>query len=68
MPWIIAPKSAGLGVRVERAIICAPGKDLAQCVRGTRVVQLNRRTGGWRQDVETVRPNSGREPLKRRGV
>jgi 5'-3' exonuclease len=30
--------------RVERVIICTPDKDLAQCVRGTRVVQLNRRT------------------------
>ena len=31
--------------QVERVIICTPDKDLAQCVRGTRVVQLNRRTG-----------------------
>ena len=30
--------------KVERVIICTPDKDLAQCVRGTRVVQLNRRT------------------------
>jgi 5'-3' exonuclease len=30
--------------RVEQVIICTPDKDLAQCVRGTRVVQLNRRT------------------------
>ena len=30
--------------RVERVIIATPDKDLAQCVRGTRVVQLNRRT------------------------
>lgn len=30
--------------RVERVIICTPDKDLAQCVSGTRVVQLNRRT------------------------
>src|SRR6267154_1816000 len=30
--------------RVDRIIICTPDKDLAQCVRGTRVVQLNRRT------------------------
>src|SRR5207237_2264157 len=29
---------------VERVVICTPDKDLAQCVRGTRVVQLNRRT------------------------
>jgi 5'-3' exonuclease len=30
--------------RVERVLICTPDKDLAQCVNGTRVVQLNRRT------------------------
>jgi 5'-3' exonuclease len=29
---------------VERVILCTPDKDLAQCVRGTRIVQLNRRT------------------------
>lgn len=31
--------------RVERVVICTPDKDLAQCVCGTRIVQLNRRTG-----------------------
>ena len=30
--------------RVGRVVICTPDKDLGQCVRGTRVVQLNRRT------------------------
>lgn len=30
--------------RVDRVVICTPDKDLAQCVRGTRIVQLNRRT------------------------
>ena len=30
--------------RVEKVIICTPDKDLAQCVSGTRIVQLNRRT------------------------
>ena len=30
--------------RVKRVIICTPDKDLAQCVSGTRIVQLNRRT------------------------
>jgi 5'-3' exonuclease len=30
--------------RVERVIVCTPDKDLAQVVRGTRVVQMNRRT------------------------
>jgi len=29
--------------RVERVMICTPDKDLGQCVRGTRVVQLDRR-------------------------
>jgi len=29
--------------RVERVVICTPDKDLAQCVHGTRIVQLNRR-------------------------
>jgi 5'-3' exonuclease len=30
--------------RVDRVVICTPDKDLAQCVSGTRVVQLSRRT------------------------
>jgi 5'-3' exonuclease len=30
--------------RVGRVIICTPDKDLAQCVYGARIVQLNRRT------------------------
>jgi 5'-3' exonuclease len=30
--------------RVDRVLLCTPDKDLAQCVRGTRIVQLNRRT------------------------
>lgn len=30
--------------KVERVIICTPDKDLAQCVSGSRIVQLNRRT------------------------
>lgn len=29
--------------RVDRVLICTPDKDLAQCVRGTRVVQWHRR-------------------------
>ena len=36
--------AAARNARVERVTICTPDKDLAQCVRGTRVVQLNRRT------------------------
>jgi 5'-3' exonuclease len=39
-----AADAAARDARVERVIICTPDKDLAQCVRGTRIVQLNRRT------------------------
>ena len=35
---------AARDAHVERVIICTPDKDLAQCVRGTRIVQLSRRT------------------------
>ena len=35
---------AASDARVERVVIATPDKDLAQCVRGSRVVQLNRRT------------------------
>ena len=37
-------EAASADTRVERVVICTPDKDLAQSVRGTRVVQLNRRT------------------------
>jgi 5'-3' exonuclease len=30
--------------RVTRVVICTPDKDLSQCVSGTRIVQLHRRT------------------------
>ena len=39
-----AAVAAERDARVERVVICTPDKDLAQCVKGTRVVQLNRRT------------------------
>lgn len=39
-----AAVAAARDARVERIVICTPDKDLAQCVRGTRIVQLNRRT------------------------
>ena len=39
-----AAVAAARDAHVERVIICTPDKDLAQCVRGTRIVQLNRRT------------------------
>jgi 5'-3' exonuclease len=39
-----AAAAAARDARVDRVIICTPDKDLAQCVRGARIVQLNRRT------------------------
>jgi len=35
---------------VTQVVICTPDKDLAQCVRGQRVVQLDRRTGLTRDE------------------
>jgi 5'-3' exonuclease len=52
---------ASRDVRVERVIICTPDKDLAQCVRGTRVVQLHRRTKVT-LDEEGVRRKFGVPP------
>src|SRR4029078_10941054 len=39
---------------VDRVIICTPDKDLAQSVRGTRVVQLNRRTNVIRDETGVI--------------
>ena len=39
-----AASIAAADERVERVVICTPDKDLAQCVQGERIVQLNRRT------------------------
>jgi 5'-3' exonuclease len=39
-----AASMAAADPRVEQVIVCTPDKDLAQCVRGDRVVQLDRRT------------------------
>jgi 5'-3' exonuclease len=39
-----AAATAARDERVEHVIICTPDKDLGQCVRGARIVQLNRRT------------------------
>ncbi|HEU5258128.1 MAG TPA: 5'-3' exonuclease H3TH domain-containing protein [Vicinamibacterales bacterium] len=38
-----AATAAARDARVERIVICTPDKDLAQCVRGTRIVQMDRR-------------------------
>ena len=45
---------AALDPRVDRVIICTPDKDLGQCVRGTRVVQLDRRRNITRDETAIV--------------
>jgi len=47
-------EAAARDARVERVIICTPDKDLAQCVRGTRIVQLNRRTRVTRDEAGVI--------------
>ena len=46
--------AAALDSRVDRVVICTPDKDLAQCVRGTRIVQMNRRTRTIRDEAAVV--------------
>ena len=38
-----AAKLADADARVRQVLICTPDKDLAQCVRGARIVQVDRR-------------------------
>lgn len=49
-----AAAAAAADDRVERVIVCTPDKDLAQCVRGTRVVQLDRRKRTIRDEAGVV--------------
>jgi len=49
-----AAEIAGRDPRVSRVIICTPDKDLAQCVRGTRVVQMDRRKRVTRDEAGVV--------------
>jgi 5'-3' exonuclease len=48
-----AAKAAG-DERVGQVLICTPDKDLAQCVTGTRVVQLDRRRDILRDEAGVV--------------
>jgi 5'-3' exonuclease len=57
-----AAAMAALDSRVERVVICTPDKDLAQCVRGDRVVQLDRRAGGSLRAEAGVREKFGVAP------
>jgi 5'-3' exonuclease len=47
--------------RVDRVVICTPDKDLAQCVRDPRIVQLDRRQGKT-LDEAAVRAKFGVSP------
>lgn len=47
--------------RVEEVVVCSPDKDLAQCVKGRRVVQLDRRKRATR-DAAGVREAFGVDP------
>ena len=49
-----AAVAAASDARVDRVIICTPDKDLAQCVRGTRIVQMNRRLRSIRDEAGVV--------------
>jgi 5'-3' exonuclease len=51
----------GGDARVEQVLICTPDKDLAQCVSGERVVQLDRRTTTIRNEAG-VRASFGVAP------
>jgi 5'-3' exonuclease len=54
---------ASADARVEKVCIWTPDKDLAQCVRGDRVVQMDRK-GQKIRDEAGVREKFGVEPLR----
>jgi 5'-3' exonuclease len=45
---------AGQDDRVNQVVICTPDKDLAQCVSGTRIVQLDRRQNLLRDESGVI--------------
>jgi len=52
----LAAAAAGLShsADVDRIVICTPDKDLAQSVRGTRIVQMIRRTRSIRDEAGVI--------------
>ena len=50
-----AATMAAADARVERVVICTPDKDLAQSVRGDRIVQLDRRSRELRDEAGVQR-------------
>jgi 5'-3' exonuclease len=57
-----AAARAAADPRVDQVIVCTPDKDLAQCVRGDQIVQLDRRTLELR-DEAAVRRKFGVSPV-----
>jgi len=57
-----AARIAAADARTQKVCIWTPDKDLAQCVRGDRVVQVDRKTGKIR-DAEGVREKFGVDPI-----
>jgi 5'-3' exonuclease len=49
-----AAAAAATDPRVDQVLICTPDKDLAQSVRGTRVVQMDRRARSIRDEAGVV--------------
>src|SRR5262249_18418023 len=58
-----AAKLSAADPRVEKVCIWTPDKDLAQCVTGDRVVQVDRKSGKIR-DAAGVREKFGVEPAR----
>ena len=57
-----AARIAAEDERTQKVCIWTPDKDLAQCVRGDRVVQVDRKTGKVR-NAEGVREKFGVDPI-----
>jgi 5'-3' exonuclease len=57
-----AAAMAAADARVEQVVVCSPDKDLAQCVRGDRIVQLDRRLRGALRNEAAVREKFGVSP------
>jgi len=49
-----AAVNAARDERVEQVLVCTPDKDLAQCVSGTRIVQLDRRRRILRDEAGVI--------------
>jgi 5'-3' exonuclease len=58
-----AAQRAAADRRTRQVCIWTPDKDLAQCVRGTQVVQVDRRSGAIR-DAAAVQAKFGVEPAR----